>query len=86
MTDDEYYRLDVDYGQDIRNRAIKFLDEYIEEKGYKAKSHNLSIRRWVIDAVTKDRHNAYKSTNKAEQQLNETKDALRGFLGQGDET
>lgn len=51
LTDDEYYRLDVDYGQDMRNKAIKFLDEYIEEKGNKYKSHNMAIRRWVIDAV-----------------------------------
>ena len=30
---------------------IKFLDEYIEAKGYKAKSHYLCIKRWVVDAV-----------------------------------
>ena len=29
------------------------LDEYIEEKGYKARSHYLSMRRWVFDAVRK---------------------------------
>lgn len=32
---------------------IKYLDEYIEMKGYKAKSHYLCIKRWVIDAVSK---------------------------------
>ncbi len=30
---------------------IKFLDEYIEMKGYKAKSHYLAIKKWVVDAV-----------------------------------
>lgn len=30
---------------------IKYLDEYIEMKGYKAKSHYLAIRKWVVDAV-----------------------------------
>ena len=32
-------------------KAVDFLDAYIEEKGYKSKSHNLAIRRWVMDAV-----------------------------------
>ena len=40
------------------NRASFEMDcghelEYIEEKGYKSKSHNLAIRRWVLDAVKK---------------------------------
>lgn len=30
---------------------VQFLDDYIEEKGYKAKSHYLSIKRWVVSAV-----------------------------------
>ena len=34
---------------------IKFLDEYIEEKGYKSKSHYLAIRRWVVQAVNENR-------------------------------
>ena len=33
--------------------VIKFFDEYIEEKGYKSKSHYLAIKRWVIPAVKK---------------------------------
>jgi len=35
--------------------AIEFLSGYIEEKGYKSKSHYLAIRRWVIDAVSKQK-------------------------------
>lgn len=51
LTETEYNRLVDDYGEPLTHDAIKFLDEYIEEKGYKAKSHNLTMRRWVFDAV-----------------------------------
>lgn len=49
LTDKEYEKLSNDYPN--VKELIKFLDEYIEEKGYKSKSHNLSIRRWVVNAV-----------------------------------
>ena len=49
LTDKEYEKLHDDYLN--ADDLIKFLDEYIEEKGYKSKSHNLAIRRWVVDAV-----------------------------------
>lgn len=49
LTDKEYYKLCEDYNN--IEEIIKFLDEYIEEKGYKSKSHNLAIRRWVAEAV-----------------------------------
>lgn len=56
LTDREYQKLTDDYGEDTRERLINFLDQYIEEKGYKSKSHYLSIKRWVVDAVKeKDR-------------------------------
>lgn len=32
-------------------KLIKYLDEYIEMKGYKAKNHKLAIEKWVVDAV-----------------------------------
>ena len=55
LTDSEFEKLAIDYGSDLRDKAIAYLDGYIEEKGgYKSKSHNLSIRRWVIDAVKKN--------------------------------
>ena len=44
---------------------IKFLDEYIEMKGYKAKSHYLCILKWVINAVdeqNKKNNNQNKNT------------------------
>ena len=58
LTDDEFFRLANDLGQDMRDECIKFLDEYIEEKGYKSKSHNLSIRRWVVGAVNEHKNKA----------------------------
>ena len=54
LTDNEFENLANSFGIELRDQAITFLSEYIEEKGYKSKSHNLAIRRWVIDAV-KDR-------------------------------
>ena len=65
LTDEEYNRLCVDFGQQQTERAIDFLDGYIEEKGYKSKSHNLALRRWVFDAV-KERDS--KNRNKPPQQ------------------
>lgn len=73
LTDAEFEKLADDYGSDLRDKAISFFDAYIEEKGYKSKSHNLAIRRWVIDAV-KDRANKqpikqpfYQKPSKAEE-------------------
>lgn len=51
LTEEEEKKLIDEYGESLTEKAISFLDEYIEEKGYKANSHYLSIRRWVIDAV-----------------------------------
>ena len=51
LTDEEFEKLFNEYGNKLTFNAIKFLDEYIEMKGYKAKSHYLAIRNWVIDAV-----------------------------------
>ena len=51
LSDNEFENLADDFGEEMRDKAISFLDAYIEEKGYKSKSHNLAIRRWVIDAV-----------------------------------
>ena len=51
LTDGERQKLTNDYGIGLAENAITFLDEYIEMKGYKAKSHYLAIRKWVVDAV-----------------------------------
>lgn len=51
LTDEQEDKLIEEYGMDFAIKAITFLDEYIEMKGYKAKNHYLAIRKWVIDAV-----------------------------------
>ena len=49
LTEVEYEKLDKEYGN--IKELVTYLDEYIEMKGYKAKSHYLAIRKWVVDAV-----------------------------------
>lgn len=60
LTDDEYNKLHQDYPN--ANELITYLDEYIEMKGYKAKSHYLAIRKWVVDAAIRDNKKQYKET------------------------
>jgi hypothetical protein len=55
LTDKERDRLMDEFGEAETSEAIKYLDEYIEMKGYKAKSHYLAIRKWVFDAVKRDK-------------------------------
>ena len=66
LTDAEYEKLADDFGADMRDKAISFFDAYIEEKGYKSKSHNLAIRRWVIDAVKENEARPRKSGGRKE--------------------
>lgn len=54
LTVEEYDRLKNDFPL-LADSAIEFLSGWIEEKGYQSKSHNLAIRRWVIDAVQKQK-------------------------------
>ena len=51
LKDSELNKLYEELGQEMTNSCIRFLDEYIEMKGYKAKSHYLCIKKWVVDAV-----------------------------------
>lgn len=51
LTDTQVEKLNADYGEQATQQAIKFLDEWIQEKGYKSKEHNLAMRRWVFDAI-----------------------------------
>ena len=50
LTKKEYESLQNAYSN--YEELIKFLDEYIEEKGYKSKSHYLAMKRWVVQAVS----------------------------------
>ena len=51
LTATEYDRLIADYGEQETADAIQFFDDYMEEKNYKTKSHNMTLRRWVFKAV-----------------------------------
>ena len=51
LSDDERSKLDEQYGPELTQRAIDWFDAYIEEKGYKCKSHYLAMKRWVFDAI-----------------------------------
>lgn len=58
LKDDEFEKLKAEYSnwEDL----IKYLDEYIEMKGYKAKSHYLAIRKWVVNAVKEKKQETHK--------------------------
>ena len=51
LKDDELEKLNSEYGEEETKEAIKYLDEYIEMKGTKYKSHYLALRKWVYEAV-----------------------------------
>lgn len=54
LTDEELAKLKQDYGEAQTQKAIQFLDEAIEMKGYKYKSHYLALKKWVFDAMLKN--------------------------------
>lgn len=55
LSQKEHERLVNDFGEAETHEAIKFLDEYKEMKGYKCKNDNLAMRKWVFDAVKKEK-------------------------------
>ena len=59
LKDEELQKLKKDYSN--WEELIKYLDEYIEMKGYKAKSHYLCIKKWVVDAVNRTSKNTSKT-------------------------
>lgn len=62
LTDEEYQKLVNEYSSSITDACINYLDEYIEMKGTKYRSHYLVIRKWVVDAV-KTKNKGYIKTN-----------------------
>lgn len=67
LKDEELQKLKNDYKN--WEELIKYLDEYIEMKGYKAKSHYLCIKKWVVNAVK--RNTKSKSKTAEEEFLND---------------
>lgn len=80
LKDEELQALKKDYAN--WEELIKYLDEYIEMKGYKAKSHYLCIRRWVVDAVKKNTSRAkeYKSNRYTEDKNNQYQDLSKFYM------
>ena len=72
LKDSEHQKLIDEYGQQMTDSCITFLDEYIEMKGYKAKSHYLCIKKWVVDAVKERQAKKGSKTNKVADQLEQS--------------
>lgn len=54
LSDSEIKRLYDDYGEEKTLKAIRKLDEYIQQTGKKYKDHNLALRNWCFKAVDED--------------------------------
>lgn len=78
----ELEKLYTEYGEEETTAAIEHLSEYIELKGYKAKSHYLAMKKWVFKAIKEERIKALEleqRENRAQeifkkQRLNELKE------------
>ena len=53
LSDIEKEKLVKEYGEEQTLKAITYLDEYVEMKGTKYKSHYLALKKWVFEAVEK---------------------------------
>ena len=53
LTDDEYGKLEKQYGSSSLQSIITYLDEYLEMKGTKYKSHYMVIKKWGAEAALK---------------------------------
>lgn len=62
LTDAELERLNNEYGKDKTDRAIEYLSTYKKEKNYVTHDDNLTLRRWVFDAINKQNNNNGYST------------------------
>jgi uncharacterized protein len=53
LTDSEYNKLLEQYGSSNLQNIITYLDEYLEMKGTKYKSHYMVIKKWGAEAALK---------------------------------
>lgn len=75
LTDDDYTKLINEFGSDMANEYITFLDEYIEMKGYRAQNHYLCIKKWVIKAVNEQ----HQKQNKQQQPYGNNKGKFNNY-------
>ena len=64
LADDELEKLNKEFGEEKTQKAITYLDEYIEMKGTKYKSHYLAMRKWVFNAVEEKEQKSAKTNDK----------------------
>lgn len=64
LTDEELEKLNKEFGEEKTQKAITYLDEYIEMKGAKYKSHYLAMRKWVFNAVEEKEQESAKTNDK----------------------
>ena len=83
LKDSEFEKLKQEYGEEKTVKAITFLDEYIEMKGYKAKSHNLALRKWVFNAV-KEQEQRERRTQDKEPKKDKAIDILQELWEEAD--
>lgn len=84
LNQNELDSLKMDFPEDC-DEAIEFLSLYIAEKGdsSKSKTHNLTIRRWVIDAVREKRERKniqQRSQSENKNNIQQKKTAAEGFF------
>lgn len=78
LTDEELQKIKEKYNN--WEELIKYLDEYIERKGYKAKSHYLCIGKWVVNAVKEEKQKNQGTPKKGFQEYDQRKyDNLEKF-------
>ena len=82
LTDEEVDKLKKEYGEAMTGKAIVHLDEYIEMKGYKAKSHYLAIRKWVVDAVKEKERKQGRKEMVPDWMNKKPKNAFNGYSNQ----
>lgn len=66
LTKTEYNKLIADWNESEVLRMIKDLDEGIELKGYKYKSHNLALRKWKSNETKKETNSKWNSSKGVE--------------------
>lgn len=83
LTIKQYEKLIADYGYELTEKAIEYLDGYIADKKYKSSDNNQAMRRWVFDAVKEQEQKRARFNNPGQRQSS-FDDAMQGFLGKGD--
>lgn len=64
LSEQDLQKLHDEYGEQMTNDCITYLDEYIEMKpSYKRNNHYLCIRKWVVDAVKEKKGKSQKGFN-----------------------